>query len=233
MDRIEQLNRFYDILQELESKTGTRILAISDNHMDWPQQGVFFFFQPGEFRANGEQMRVVRVGIANPVAADRQSALWDRLREHRGTVSGKFAGGGNHRTSDFRYFVGSSLIARDRIDCSSWEKLDLANTVIRKKEHRLETEVSQIINNMPFLWIDTERSAKPEQLNQFIKRHAVSLLSNYHKKLICDPPSPNWLGNYCPNMAVRLSGLWNSRNVDTPCNLKFLDYLEKLTRLVA
>lgn len=232
MDRIKHLNRFYDILETLESKTGTRILASSNNHMEWPQQGVCFFFEPGELRENGKQMRVVRMDVANS-AADPLSALWDRLRQHRGTVSGKFAGGGNHRISDFRYYVGSALVNRDSIDCPSWEKLDSSNAATRKKEHPLEVEVSRIINNMPFLWISTDRSSKPGQLNQFIKRNAVALLGNCHKNFIYDPPSPQWLGQYCPESTVRISGLWNSRNVDVPCNLKFLDYLEKLIRLVS
>jgi hypothetical protein len=46
MDRIKHLDRFYDMLQTLEGKTGTRMLASSDNHMDWPQQGICFFLSP-------------------------------------------------------------------------------------------------------------------------------------------------------------------------------------------
>jgi hypothetical protein len=190
-----------------------------------------FFFEPGEWRENGKQMRVVRMTIASP-AADPLSALWNRLRQHRGTVSGKFAGGGNHRISDFRHYVGSALLNRDSIDCSSWEKTGLSNTAARKKEHRLETEISRIINTMPFLWISTDRSSKPAQLNQFIKRNAVALLSNYQRKFIYDPPSPHWLGHYCCEPAVRISGLWHSRGGGVPYNLRFLDYLEKLTRLI-
>ena len=212
MYRIKHLNRFYDILQILEFKTGTRILASSNNRMDWPQQGVCFFFEPRELRENGKQMRVVRMVIANP-NADPLSALWDRLRQHRGTISGKFAGGGNHRVSDFRYYIGSALINRDSIDCPSWEELDSSNTAIRKKEHSLETEISQIINNMPFLWISTERSSKPGQLNQFIKHNAISLLSNYHRKLFMTRlPRTGWgtiaLNRRCGFPDYGIAGVW-------------------------
>ena len=231
MDTLKHLNYFYDILMELQSKTGTRILATCNIRMEWPQQGVYFFFEPGELRDNGKQMRVVRVGVSQS-SKSPQSPLWDRLREHRGTISGKFSGGGNHRMSNFRYYVGSALINRDNVVCPSWEELESYNTSIRKEEHPLEMKVSDIISNMPFLWLSTERSSRPDQLNKFIKRNAVALLSNYHNQVALDSPSPNWLGHYCPNDAIRLSGLWNHRSVDVTCNPRFLNYLEKLVRLV-
>lgn len=231
MDTLKHLNYFYDILMELQSKTGTRILATCNIGMEWPQQGVYFFFEPGELRDNGKQMRVVRVGVSQS-SESPQSPLWDRLREHRGTISGKFSGGGNHRMSKFRYHVGSALINRDNLVCPSWEELDSYNASIRQEEHPLEMQVSDIISNMPFLWLSTDRSSHPEQLNQFIKRNAVALLSNYRNQVALDLHSPNWLGRYCPNDAIRLSGLWNYRSVDVTCNLRFLNYLEKLARLV-
>jgi hypothetical protein len=231
MDRLKHLNHFYEILMELQSKTGTRTLATSNIYMEWPQQGVYFFFESGEMRDNGKQMRVVRVGVSK-YSESPQSPLWDRLREHRGTISGKFSGGGNHRISNFRYHVGGALINRDNLVCPTWEKLDITNTSIRKKEHALEKKVSDIISNMPFLWISTDRSLRPDQLNQFIKRNAVALLSNYNAEITLDRPSPAWLGHYSPNESISLSGLWNYRNVDVVFNPKFLDYLEKLVRLV-
>lgn len=231
MDRLKHLNHFYDFLTELQSKTGTRTLATSNIYMEWPQQGVYFFFESGEMRDNGKQMRVVRVGVSK-YSESPQSPLWDRLREHRGTISGKFSGGGNHRISNFRYHVGGALINRDNLVCPTWEKLDITNTSIRKKEHALEKKVSDIISNMPFLWISTDRSLRPDQLNQFIKRNAVALLSNYNAEITLDRPSPAWLGHYSPNESISLSGLWNYRNVDVVFNPKFLDYLEKLVRLV-
>jgi hypothetical protein len=230
MDRLKKLDRFYELLQQLAQKTGTHILNQCDIHMEWPQQGIYFFFEPGELRDDGKTMRVVMVGVANPPGGP-QSALWDSLREHRGTISGKFAGGGNHRISQFRHYVGNALISRDNLICPSWKKLDVSNTAIRKKEHFLEVQVSQVINNMPFLWISTDRSLKPEQLNMFIQRHAIALLSNYRKKTPYDLPSPEWLGRHCPNDAVQLAGLWNDRYIDVRCNPKFLDYLEKLVQV--
>lgn len=231
MDRLKHLNRFYDILMQLQDKTGPRILATCNIRMEWPQQGVYFFFEPGELRENGKQTRVVRVGVSKS-SESLQSPLWDRLREHRGTISGKFSGGGDHRTSNFRYHVGSALINRDNLVYPSWEDLDTNNRSIRKEEHPLEIKVSDIISNMPFLWISTDRSTRPDQLNQFIKRHAVALLSNYNAEITLDRPSPAWLGHYSPNESISLSGLWNYRNVDVVFNPKFLDYLEKLVRLV-
>jgi hypothetical protein len=200
MDRIKHLNRFYDILLRLESKTGTRMLASCDNHMEWPQHGVCFFFEHGEFRDNGTQMRVVQVTIANSVT-DPLSPLWNRLRQHRGTISGKFAGGGNHRVSDFRSNIGNALINREKLAYPSWE-VESSNAATRKQEHPLEVEVSRIINHMPFLWLSTDYSSNPIQLSQFINRNAVSLLSNHHRKIKYDQPSEHWLGHYCSDPVV-------------------------------
>jgi hypothetical protein len=69
-------------------------------------------------------------------------------------------------------------------------------------------------------------------LNKFIRRHSVALLSNYNNQNALDPPSPSWLGRYCANDAVRLSGLWNHRSIDVTYNPRFLNYLEKLVQLV-
>ena len=85
MDTLKHLNYFYDILMELQSKTGTRILATCNIRMEWPQQGVYFFFEPGELRDNGKQMRVVRVGVSQSSESPR--ALYGIAYESTGEQS--------------------------------------------------------------------------------------------------------------------------------------------------
>lgn len=40
---------------------GERFLSTANGNMDWPRQGVYFFFEPGEYRVSPKELRVVRV----------------------------------------------------------------------------------------------------------------------------------------------------------------------------
>ena len=79
---------------------GPRRLRDCHGSDGWPQRGVYFFFEPGEVRADGSD-RVVRVGT-HALTATSQATLWGRLRQHRGRLAGLHPGGGNHRASVFR-----------------------------------------------------------------------------------------------------------------------------------
>ena len=50
MGRLEYLNRFYELLGELEDRLGGR-----RGGMGWPRRGVYFFFGPGERREAQER----------------------------------------------------------------------------------------------------------------------------------------------------------------------------------
>ncbi len=51
MDRLNDLGRFYALLNSLEEKLGgKRTLAVCNGRMDWPTRGVYFFFEAGEER---------------------------------------------------------------------------------------------------------------------------------------------------------------------------------------
>lgn len=104
--------RFYQALDQLADIVGgPRLLRECHGSDGWPQHGVYFFFEPGEARADGSG-RVVRVGT-HALTATSQATLWGRLRQHRGHLTGRHAGGGNHRASVFRRHVGAALIIRD------------------------------------------------------------------------------------------------------------------------
>ena len=66
----------------LRSWGGPRRLADSHGSDGWPRHGVYFFYEPGETRADGTD-RVVRVGT-HALTATSQATLWGRLRQHRG-----------------------------------------------------------------------------------------------------------------------------------------------------
>jgi len=230
--RLRDIRRFYELLDRLEANLGgKRSLSNADGRMDWPKRGVYFFFEPGERRTTtGSGLRVVRVGT-HALKAGSKTTLWDRLRQHRGTLGGLYPGGGNHRSSVFRKHVGTALIARDGWSgpvSTHWGRDSSASKAVRQAEYPLEYAVSQHIRSMPFLWLAVEDVPGPESLRGYIERNAIALLSNYlsHDEPI-DPPSASWLGRHAASKNVRLSGLWNSNHVAESFAPSFLDILQQ------
>ena len=163
---------------------------------------------------------------------DAKSKLWNRLRTHRGTIGGKFPGGGNHRCSVFRKHVGSAIIERDNWSGNGSENWGVGSSSsgdARKREHNLEQEVSQYIRRMPFLWLKVDDQPESHKLRSFIEQNAIAMLSNYnYQDSPIHPPSENWLGCYTRNEKILHSGLWNVRHVDEPYTPGVLDSLEQL-----
>ena len=109
--KIANLARFYKAMERLESGVGgKRRLSNCNGRMDWPERGVYFFFENGEKRSHSSNgPRVVRVGT-HAVSSGSRTTLWNRLSTHRGPAK---TGGGNHRGSIFRLLVGEALMERD------------------------------------------------------------------------------------------------------------------------
>ena len=224
--RIEHLSRFYSLLGALEERlSGTRKLRECSGRMPWPQRGVYFFREPGEVRTDsGTGPRVVHVGT-HALKAGSQTKLWDRLLQHRGA---KRSGVGNHRGSIFRLIVGTALIARDGLECPTWGNCrGRVPREIREREQPLETAVSAVIGEMPFLWLAIGDEAGPASLRGSIKSNSIALLSNHGKPSI-DTPSRSWLGHHCDREKVKVAGLWNSNHVEERYDPAFLDILAAL-----
>jgi hypothetical protein len=229
--RLQDVRRFYRILHELETRVGgKRTLAEAHGRMKWPLRGVYFFFGPGEQRTtSGNGLRVVRVGT-HGLKAGSKSTLWKRLRQHRGTLRGKYAGGGNHRGSVFRLHVGTALINRDAWSADivgQWSVGSTAKAAVRRKELSLELAVSQHIRSMPFLWVEIDDPPGPESLRGFVERNAIGLLSNWDAKRPIDPPSESWLGGLAKSVEIQNSGLWNVNHVNHAYDPGFLAVLDK------
>lgn len=231
MSRQNDLDFFYELLDTLRQKLGgERLLSTCEGNQEWPRQGVYFFFEPGEYRANSAELRVVRVGT-HAVARGARATLWKRLRQHRGYLRGNFAGGGNHRSSIFRRHIGDAIIACDASFAglaTTWGKMNSAPRHIRLAEHPLEQRVSAYIGKMPFLWLRVEDTASRFSQRRYIEQNAISLLSNAERKNAIDPPSPSWLGHHCANPHVCASGLWNSQGVYDSYDPTFLLDLKRL-----
>ncbi|MTI80846.1 MAG: hypothetical protein FH758_08180 [Firmicutes bacterium] len=226
----KDLDRFYEILDMLRQRVGGyRYLRSCTGRMDWPKQGVYFFFEPGETRVSSDAVRVVRVGT-HAVSEGSKTTLWNRLITHRGTTSGT----GNHRGSIFRLHVGTALLATGEYPHTvrgSWGKGSSAPKEVKLVESGLEQKVSKYIGSMPFLWVRVEDVAGKNSLRKYIERNAVALLSNVVNKKQ-DQPSANWLGHHCLHQDVQLSGLWNVDHVyedyDPDFLVVFKDLAEKM-----
>src|SRR5690606_23340773 len=201
-----------------------RLLADCTGRSGWPERGVYFFFESGEFRSDsGKGPRTVRVGT-HALTPDAGTRLWGRLRQHRGTSS---SGGGNHRGSVFRDLVGASLAARDpAIVVPSWNTDKPQHEVALAAEHEHERRVSAVIRSMPFPWVAIPDAASYGQRG-YVETNAIALLSNYTRPAV-DAPSPSWLGRHCDRALVRDSGLWNNDDVKKTHDAAFLRAFEAL-----
>lgn len=235
MGRLDDLKLFYSLMDKLEFQvSGKRKLADCDGRMEWPNRGVYFFFESGENRSNsGTGPRVVRVGT-HAITKKSRTSLWSRLSQHRGVQR---TGGGNHRGSIFRLIVGTSIKRRDGQDQpTSWgvagdpsdaaRRLGIVRTELLDGEQSLEQTVSHHIGNMPFLWLDVADLPDPNSLRRKIERNSIALLSNYDRHRM-DPPSSSWLGNHSDRARVHQSGLWNCNHVEETHDPGFLFDLEQ------
>ena len=227
--RIYHLNQFYEMLARLENKIdGARRLSECHGRMNWPRRGVYFFRETGENRTEtGVGPRVVRVGT-HALKPGARTTLWNRLSQHRGVAS---HGGGNHRGSVFRKIVGAALIERSEYDHPNWGRGNSAPKEVTESERPLERKVSDVVGNMPLLWLEIIDEPGRDSLRGYIERNAIALLSNYKREPI-DSPSPEWLGHYSDQEKVRQSGLWNSDHVDDDYDPAFLDCLERLIECI-
>jgi hypothetical protein len=223
MSRLDDVSRFYAILDRLASLTGgQRLLSSCNGRLSWPERGVYFFMEDGEERSHsGDGPRVVRVGT-HALKSGSTTTLWRRLSQHKGQEG---SGGGNHRGSIFRLLVGTALNEDEDTTCPTWGEGNTAGPDVRAAEVSLEKQVSHVVRQMPFLWLAIEDEPGPASMRGYIERNAISLLSNYRKPAI-DPPSPGWLGHRCNRDKVRQSGLWNQNHVDETYDPAFLTKLE-------
>jgi len=194
---------------------------------------VYFFFEDGETREDGECPRVVRVGT-HALSGRSRTTLWKPLAQHRGTLAGSRAGGGNHRGSIFRHHVGTAILARDGYPDEvrrAWRS-SRADRRTRDVEHPVELAVREHIRDIPFLWLAVPDPAGSESHRGYLEANAIALLSNCGRQPI-DPPSADWLGRWAEVPRVRRSGLWNINHMDQDYNPVFLDLLESYVRRLA
>jgi hypothetical protein len=224
MTRQLDTDHFYDLLDRLaQAVGGPRLLSDATARADWPSHGVYFFFEQGEHRANG-QPRVVRVGT-HALTDTSRTTLRTRLSQHRGHVGGSNPGGGNHRGSVFRLHVGAALINRGEIanlPLDAW-LASRPRPDLRLEEQTVERAVSEYIGLMPVLCLGV--SSRPDRSSDrgLVESAAIALLSTATGGV--DSPSAGWLGLRANSPAVARSGLWNVRHVEDGYDPVVLDVL--------
>jgi hypothetical protein len=216
--------RFYQALDHLaENLGGPRCLRDCHGTDGWPRQGVYFFFEPGEVRADGRD-RVARVGT-HALTAASQATLWGRLRQHRGHIGGLHPGGGNHRASVFRRHIGAAIIRRRKLPpglLDSWLDRHGPRLGQADQEARIEEVVSSYIGAMPFLWLAVEQRVD----RGCVERNSIALTSCLADGL--DQPSAGWLGHDAARTEISQSGLWNIEHIRHHHEPGFLDLLDQL-----
>lgn len=228
--RQSDVGRFYRAMEHLRRTLGGyRHLVDCHARMGWPNRGVYFFFEAGEYRAppHGDQLRVVRVGT-HAVSRGSRTILWRRLRQHRGRGKPGEVLGGNHRGSVFRRHVGAALLQAGKSPVKvarTWGRRGVSPDD-RRREAPLEIAVSQRIARMPFLWIVADDAPGKGSVRSFIERNSIALLAG------SDVPSRRWLGKHATAPEIRRSGLWNVDYVGEEYDLEFLDVLETRVRKV-
>lgn len=219
--------QFYALLDELtQGLGGTRQLRDCSGRTGWPTSGVYFFFETGEVRPDGQAPRVVRIG-SHALTATSHTRLWTRLAQHRGRLGGSNPGGGNHRGSVFRQHVGTALIVRDGLDgglLRSWLS-DRPEPAWQEPESDLERHVSAYIGGMPMLHLEVKERTERD----VVERNSIALLSC--RTASNEPPSASWLGDHATSEKVRTSGLWNVKHVDDQYDPTFLEILEANVKL--
>lgn len=211
----QQIDRLYDGL------SGGRRLGDCTGRQDWPNRGVYFLFEPGEFRTPPYTgLRVVRVGT-HAVSAGSANTFWKRLVNHRGTGNG----GGNHRGSVFRRHVGRALMNcnPELYDVPSWSATERPSGDALEIEQKLESAVSAFMSNLTVLWLSIDDEPSKDSDRSFIERNSIALLSG----LAYQTPSETWLGRHSDHERIRRSGLWNLDFVGGSVEPDFLIRLEK------
>jgi hypothetical protein len=223
----ESAIRFYEIIgQLLEGLNGGRLLADCNGGMRWPEQAVYFLFEPGEYRSTGESaLRVVRVGT-HATSDGAKTKLWTRLHMHRGTG----AGGGFHRASVFRRHIGAALARRfqGEFPMSTWDQpTPPRGAAERELEAKVERAVSEYVRRMTVVWLSVPGPSFAGNDRDFLERNSVALLSG----AAFEQPSAQWLGRDSDKEAIRSSGLWNIDGVRNSVDLDFLDRLEHYLKI--
>lgn len=228
-DPLDELYRHLNTLRE--QTNGPYTLTECDGQLDWPDRGLYIFFDHDSNLRHDppSEWTISRIGTVG-VSTGSSNTLWQRLRTHRGTTSGDYEGGGNHRGSVWRRHVGRAIIERDGLDYPTWgtthgEGFDCSTEDVRMQELPLERRVSDYIRDLPFLVVDVDDPPGPTSDRAYLEQNLIGLVS--HKRRAS--PScgrDEWVGDFNPRPEIHRTGLWNVQHTGTLFDQSVLQTLE-------
>lgn len=206
----EQLHKYaqeyYKYTRVLDAKEdqGMLVGTLRERKVHLPTRGLYQFIDPSENSLESSLGRVTRIGT-HAVSAGAKSTLKGRINTHQGPKSGI----GSHRSSIFRLHVGNAIMRRtpQKWNVPTWSEGMTAAASVRKKEAKLEIEVSAYINNHRVYWLDIPDNPGPASDRAFLERNIIGLLSSIN--VLRRTHTPNWLGEMSADYRIALSGLWN------------------------
>lgn len=206
--RDHYIRRLYENVERLQSED--KVFPFSDlSTRNIPPRGLYIFFDPRELSIYSKTVpRIVRIGT-HAISANSKSMLRTRMRQHLGTK----AGTGNHRGSVFRLHVGESMMMAGEYPklLATWGKGSNAELEIRQQEEALELHVSQYLRNLLVTTIDIDDEPSKDSQRARLERALINLLTE--DEIILDSASDKWVGAFSERKLIRLSGLWNVRDV--------------------
>jgi hypothetical protein len=213
MERRAAIDLFYEILGNNIARRGCyqlRILSSSGPLYSNPElnrPGVYFIFEPTEFREDGFTPRVVYVGMT------KTERLFTRLEQHSRDK--------DH--SNLAWYVSDALSIKQGKTAFSehlsayWS--EVPDELYREmRAFELESVLPQL-GSMSFTWLPVSERAMRDRL----ERGAIALLSNLlcaERSSALDAASSAWLGSQltAPSTKSGLlcanSGLWNRDHID-------------------
>lgn len=221
MERRAAINRLYDILSDNIAKRGRHEFSTFSSsrslysNPDLNQPGIYFIFEPTEFREDGVTQRVVYIGIT------KTGCLFTRLERHS-------------RDSDESNWHGYVFEAVARSEgkveftpffSKYWNEIpDVHYVGMRAFEF---DAVLPSIRKMSCTWLPVSE----QEMRHKLERGAIALLSNLHcadQNSAVDAASSAWLGSQLTTPCAK-SGLWNRNHIgEQALETSWLDELEKL-----
>lgn len=219
--RTQMLTAAYAILDELRDSPAHRPFEKCKGSDDWPSAGVYVYYDPQQNRILAPtHPKIVRIGT-HGVSDGSISTLWQRLKAHKGDLSGL----GNHRTSIFRLHIGTALIASNRLQCPSWGSTARPSAAELEGEKEIERAVSEYIGRLHISVLPIIDDASKRSDRAYVEQNLIAIMSGRPCPVECC--SESWLGYRCENPAVVRSSLWNVNHTNEAFDPSFCSILEQ------